>query len=744
MFRQIIIAGLLLVSSVFGHEGHDHGPHPDDPVKRAEHLAAINLVDENTAILVHGKSSEYQFSSTDDLLVLEGNEFVIDSNIDVHRIRFDGTLRITTNPVHIRVETLVGNTTGHLSMPRSNNQRTIVIKARGERDRIGDPTDISGGIILHSKDNVISGGSPKTSWTIPTLLDTTNKIIHVNECEGWRVGDQLLIPGVKWEDQDELVTISLIRPFGEIVVSSLDKDHKLPDGTYAPVGNLTRQTVIVSENTALSQRGHIMVMHEHTGTNIDGILLKNLGRTTVETTPTKIVLGPDGEFLSGDENTIGRYPLHAHGRSGANLTDVPHQWTNIVIIGSPTHGLVNHGSHVSARNNIVFDCSGSNLFGENGLELGDFTKNLAVLSRGRISPVNKTDEITKFFNFGWEGTLLWLQGPGIKAIDNQLYRAKHSLMEADFTMLPDGGSQFNYPVSYMNDGPHKTNVMEGRFGSSRTKIGIFQVPAFWSGNCGAGSEIGLTVTHVQYDTRSTGDGLIHTKIYDERTKVQNFRMFNVDAGMDSTYIGHFEYRNCRFDGNFKLTNWWRPYNGSPAGTKVHDIFMYNCEFRNFQVGIVDRGWSDYVIKDCIFEDNLIDIQVITRNNIKNSHDVNISGCTHLGRPKMLAAYNARIAAKLPVWGKPKDFWFHEMWPSKGKIYMPEAHMVSNHTIDGKTLYYTDSEDTYIPFSLSNTQYDNLTNEQTQTMFGKTINGRIFKRAEKKILNIDSNIPIYTD
>ena len=194
-----------------------------------------------------------------------------------------------------------------------------------------------------------------------------------------------------------------------------------------------------------------------------------------------------------------------------------------------------------------------------------------------------------------------------------MYRAKRADGGTDYTALPDAGGQFDYPVSYMREGPQKLAVQAGRFGHSTVRTGFHQVPSYFEGNRGAGATVGMEMTHSMYDTRSTGDGAISTKLYAERTKLHGCRFFHVDTGFDGTYIGHLDVRDCRLDGNLKLANWWRPYNGTFAGTKVHDIAFTNCEFRRFQVAIVDRGWSDFDVDGCVFENNLIDLQVICRS-----------------------------------------------------------------------------------------------------------------------------------
>lgn len=749
MFRALVFCAFLCASTaVFAHDGVDHSPHPDDPVKRAEHMAAINLVDPDACVHVHGAASEYSFAPDIDLYVPAGHEFVIDKSIDVRRILFDGTLRIGTGAMTIRFETIVGNTTGHLSIPPSNNTRILLVRPRGPRDRIGDPTDVTGGIILHSKDNVMCGG-PKTPWGRPTSIDpAADTITFGRPMENWRVGDVISIPRVRLEHADEVVTVTAISPDRRVYkTTDILANHLRPDGLHTEACNETRSLIIRSESTELSQRAHFMIMHEHTGTNMEYMSFDGMGRTTVELRPSKIVLGPDGEFISGDSNTIGRYAFHVHGRTGANRNIPPHRLHGCVVTNTPSHGVVNHGGNLSAQYNIVRNCAGSNLFSENGLELGDFSFNVAMGSTGRVSPVDAGAEFAAN-NFGWQGTTMWLQGPGMDIIGNRLYGAKLALLQFDMFMLPEGGSQHDYPVDYMRDGPHKTAVMNGQFGHSRTKIGIFQVPFYMDGNEGAGAPTGIWMAHSLYDTKSPGDGWIYTKIYAERSKMFNTKIFNVDQGMTGTYIGHIDFVNCRVEGNLKITNYWRPYNGTPDGTKVHDVTYENCEFRNFQVAILDRGWSDLDIKNCVFENNLIDIQIMGKSMNLTDHLVTVSSCRHLGRPAMASLYATKNPAT--VWGKPKNFWFIDFNAASSKTYSAEVLRPSPHRVNGKLLYYPDNLDTFVPFAgLPSTspgfKYDKLTNARIWELYGQAVNGRRFSPTDvnMEILAIDSNINIYT-
>ena len=298
-YKATLIFQFLIVAAS-AHEDHD--PHPNDALKHAEHTAAIVLVNPDTAIKATGHSSDLTVTPDSDLYVPEGTEFVIDGDFDVRRIKFDGVLRVTTNACTIQLETLIGTETGKLRIPASANLRTIKLKARGPRDRHGDPTDVAGGIILHSRENLMQGDE-KTSLAVPTRIDAANnRIDFAAPVKNWKTGDRILIPGVTWEMRDELVSVvSVSSDELSVMVTDVAAAHSLPDGSYPAVGNLSRSLVFESESTALDQRrGHFMIMHEHTGTSIAYAAFRFMDATTVESTPTRITQGPDGEFVAGD------------------------------------------------------------------------------------------------------------------------------------------------------------------------------------------------------------------------------------------------------------------------------------------------------------------------------------------------------------------------------------------------------------------------------------------------------------
>ena len=180
--------------------------------------------------------------------------------------------------------------------------------------------------------------------------------------KGWKVGDTLLFPGLDRQEngrdvgvdpwtgrempmgrhQDEERLIQALSADGKTV--TLDRPLAYQHGDvygYAeavPVGNLSRNVVIESENAEkVGRRGHVMFMHTQ-DVVLDSALFRELGRTNVEGELTSPRV-KDGKVEEGsDANTIGRYAVHFHIRWGATYKQQPFVVRNCAVVGSPKLG----------------------------------------------------------------------------------------------------------------------------------------------------------------------------------------------------------------------------------------------------------------------------------------------------------------------------------------------------------------------------------------------------------------------
>ncbi|TWB90621.1 G8 domain-containing protein [Bradyrhizobium macuxiense] len=411
--------------------------HVQDLARHREHSAALDLVALCSETHVAVKSGDWSAASTwaegkppavnARVRIPSGLTVKIDREIraKIDWIRVDGALVWSTDQASsVNVGTIVVTPEGALEMGTEQHRvsKSVVAKltfaARTFRDRKRDPFDMAGGLI--SMGAIRIHGAEKTAWKIPQtqLLAGTAVFKFDQPPSNWSVGDELIVPGTS-DANNEDETPVIVSVDGEQVV--LDRpfkySHLTPDGTSVPVGNLTRNVRIASEVAApLSARGHIMFLHRQTGVDIDGAEFRDLGRTDAKRAQTVPDLDDTGNLIPGsDDNTVGRYALHFHVVSGARIDIPPHVVRNSVVRGSPKHGIVNHGGHLLAQNNVTFAIAGSHFFAENGTEIGAFRHNLAVRSTG-----SGEDLVSRMgiFDNGHQGHGFWMQSAGVRVTDN--------------------------------------------------------------------------------------------------------------------------------------------------------------------------------------------------------------------------------------------------------------------------------------------------------------------------------------
>jgi G8 domain len=340
-------------------------------------------------------------------------------------IRVDGSLTWSADrSTSLVARTIVVTHEGHLQIGTEDRPVSssvvaqLTFAARTDRNREQDPFDMAGGLI--SMGDVQIHGAQKTSWKVPVtgLKPGTETVRFEPSFTGWSVGDELLLAGTSdTTNEDERRNIVKIDAGTVTLDKPLQYAHLAPDGTSIPVGNLTRNVRLRSlAATPLSARGHIMFMHRQTGIVIEGAEFRDLGRTDARQAHTVPELDKAGRLVPGsDDNTIGRYAIHFHLVSGARLDLPPNVVRDCVVWGSPKHGIVNHGGHVLAEDNVTFEIAGSHFFSENGTEIGSFRGNLAVRSAGSGDEIMSRSAI---FDNGHQGHGFWMQSAGVRVTDN--------------------------------------------------------------------------------------------------------------------------------------------------------------------------------------------------------------------------------------------------------------------------------------------------------------------------------------
>ena len=421
--------------------GRAHAVHAHDEIKADEHAAFLNLVPEcgvtHVAIQsgLWSDSNVWRDGSRPDadarVLIPIGTAVQVDDDYDASSldwVRVDGVLSFHPDRnTALAVRTLVVTEQGHLEIGtdispiRRDVKARLIFAPRVSRDRRADPFDLAGGLISHGTVTMVA--QHKTSHR-PVPLNPRFKASRLDFMEapkGWTVGDRILVPGTDpWSDQDELRTISAIHDEGRSIELDipLKFDHNAPHGVSIWIGNLTRSIEVRSLTAQpLTARGHVMIMHVQTGTVLDGVAFIDLGRTDTKVGHTIPEIGSAGLTKPGsDINTIGRYAVHFHMRSGARTNVPPHLVRNSVVIDSPKYAIVNHGAHLLAEDNITFRVAGSHLVAENGSEVGAFRRNMAVRSSGStdVSGLSRMG----IYDNAHGGNGIWLVSGGVEVSDN--------------------------------------------------------------------------------------------------------------------------------------------------------------------------------------------------------------------------------------------------------------------------------------------------------------------------------------
>lgn len=597
--------------TAYGGTGSDVARHPGDALKSSEHRALLALVPVERASDVAVADGRWSDPATWEGRRVPGSgarvwirpdvEVSLERELDERAfrwIRVDGTLTFRPDvDTRLRVVTLVVGEPGRLEVGTAGRpihpDRTAELRFvdRGPRDRAQDPFDLGGGLVGHGGLSV--HGSPRDAHAVPRepLRAGVASLSFDAPPRHWRVGDRLLVPATDLRaDRDELRTIVALSGDGRRVELDrpLEGDHTAPAGARVPVGNLTRNVVFRSENAAdLGRRGHFMVMHTHEPVEIDGAAFVDLGRTDARRAHTIPDLDAEGHVVPGsDANTQGRYALHFHLRSGASRERPPHVVRRCAIVGSPKHGLVNHGGYVVAEDNVSFAIDGSHFFAENGTEIGRFSRNLAVRSRGSGDTVISREGV---YDFGHQGHGFWSESGGVQMDGNWAFGHADAAFVVFSRRIEEGGRWVWLPPSLVED----PAVAEGR---DRLDPGV--VPFRFTGNTAAASRSGL--------------GVWYNKVYarhDVYSRVEDSAFWALaDHGIFLAYTRELSLRNVRLFGD--------PSSPSGTGIRTNDITdtldVEGVRIEGFHVGVEVPPRGHNRIAHSRF-DNAIDVWVGSPN-----------------------------------------------------------------------------------------------------------------------------------
>lgn len=348
------------------------------------------------------------------------------------------------------------------TIEEANNGNFKIVESSGTTidDGIGvlgrynwDPTQLSLGLVTMGQLEII--GQEKLNM-IPLSENATfgqNKINLKEIPTGWNINDDLIISSGgnanATKNGEDLVKIQSINNKEIVLQSSLLKNHegRLSENLHCYVGNLTRNIVFKSPTTNIvTQRGHVMAMHNDTNVQIKNAQFKQLGRTdkskllddfiwdkwlkpNVFTSKVSALGQEIAEMRAIPKNELtnnrGRYSIHLHKLGtayGAKMAQV----TGNVVWDNPGWGITHHDSHANVSKNVVYDVIGAGIVSETGSETGTWDDNLVL----NIKAGHTTDPYTASLyhdDYLYSGQGLAMKGRAVLCRNNVIANTKQGV-----------------------------------------------------------------------------------------------------------------------------------------------------------------------------------------------------------------------------------------------------------------------------------------------------------------------------
>ncbi len=316
-----------------------------------------------------------------------------------------------------------------------------------------DPKQLSLGLVTMGQLEII--GKEKLNMVqLSQDANSGQNIITLKEIpNGWNVNDDIIISSggnaKASNNGEDLKQIKSISGKEITLKSSLNKNHKgkPSEELHCYVGNLTRNIVFKSpETTIVTQRGHVMAMHNDTNVQIKNAQFKSLGRTDKSKILDDFIwnkwLAPK-VFTSkisalGQEiaemrvipknemtNSRGRYSIHLH-KLGTAFGAKMAQVTGNVVWNNPGWGITHHDSHANISENVVYNVIGAGIVSETGSETGTWNNNLVI----DIKEGHKTDPYTASLHhddYLFSGQGLAMKGRAVLCKNNVIVNAKRGV-----------------------------------------------------------------------------------------------------------------------------------------------------------------------------------------------------------------------------------------------------------------------------------------------------------------------------
>jgi len=456
-----------------------------------------------------------------------------------------------------------------------------------------DPTQLSLGFVTMGQLEIIGQEKLNMVQLSKDALSGETSIEVKEIPQNWQINDDLAITSGgnanAPNNGEDLVKIQNINGTVITLQSSLNKNHegKLSEDLHCYVGNLTRNIVFKSPSTnVVTQRGHVMAMHNDTNVQIKNAQFKELGRTDKSKLLDDFIwdkwlepkvfvskVSPLGQEIAEMKatpaneltNSRGRYSIHLHKLGtayGAKMAQV----TGNVVWDNPGWGITHHDSHANVSENVVYDVVGAGIVSETGSETGLWENNLVV----DIKEGHTTDPYTASLHhddYLFSGQGLAMKGRAVLCKNNVIAKAKRGVgvinMNNSITNLDrlDAKALATSRVGYEVDNfPLSVN------GYSKEGDGVMPVEAslIMENTIVINSNIGLRSIErdmgVNHESRSIFDG---------------FKVWGANTGILINYQADYSFKDVYISGKnsnaLGIDMWKHSHNQTFENIKLEDL-----------------------------------------------------------------------------------------------------------------------------------------------------------------------------
>ncbi|MFG6686070.1 T9SS type A sorting domain-containing protein [Mariniflexile sp. HNIBRBA6329] len=430
-----------------------------------------------------------------------------------------------------------------------------------------DPKQLSLGMVTMGQLEIIGQEKLNMAKLAADANSGQNKIELTEIPTGWKVGDQIIITSggnasTSNNGEDEAV-IQSISGTTIALNSNLSKNHhgRLTEDLHCYVGNLTRNIVFKSPFTSVvSQRGHVMAMHNDTNVQIKNAQFLRLGRTDkskilddfvwnnwldpVVFTSKISALGQECAEMRAipvDEvtNPRGRYSIHLH-KLGTAFGATMAQVTGNVVWDNPGWGITHHDSHANVSQNVVYKVIGGGIVSETGSETGTWDNNLIV----NVAAGHNTDPYTASLyhdDYLFSGQGLAMKGRAVLCRNNVIANAIQGVGVINMNNSTNNLDRLDaQALATTRPGYEVDNFPLSRNGYSKEGDGVMPVEAalIMENTIVIDSNFGLRSIErdmgVNHESRSIFDG---------------FKAWGTKTGISITYQADYSFKDVYISGD---------------------------------------------------------------------------------------------------------------------------------------------------------------------------------------------------